>query len=68
MDDHIEYLTLHEVAEAVKVSETTVRRWDRSGDLPAFKVGDRGQIRVHPAELRAFMERSRVDPQQPEQE
>ncbi len=61
MDDSIEYLTLQEVAQAVKVSETTVRRWVRSGDLPAFKVGGRGQIRIDPEDLRSFMERSRVE-------
>ena len=60
MDENIDYMTLQEVAQAVKVSETTVRRWVHSGELPAFKVGSRGQIRIEPEELRAFMERSRV--------
>ena len=62
MGDDVEYLTLQEVALAVKVSESTVRRWVRSGELAAFKVGGRGQIRVHPSDVRAFVERGRIEP------
>ena len=54
-------LTLREVADAVKVSETTVRRWMRAGFLPAYKVGKRGQFRVSEEDLKAFLERQRID-------
>ncbi len=53
-------LTLREVAEAVKVSETTIRRWVRDGSLAAYKVGKRGQLRVKEEDLEAFLERQRV--------
>ena len=52
-------LTLHEVAEAVKVSESTVRRWVRTGALVAYKVGDRGQLRIREEDLEQYLE-SRV--------
>jgi excisionase family DNA binding protein len=53
-------LTIPEVAEAVKVSEKTVRRLIKRGDLPAFKVGDRGQLRVEEQELERYIESQRV--------
>ena len=63
-------LTIPEVAEAMKVSEKTVRRLIKRGDLPAFKVGDRGQLRVEEQELQRYIESTRVragDPSAPEE-
>ena len=56
----INLLTLREVAEAVKVSESTVRRWVRSRELSAYKVGKRGQLRFRVEDLEAFLERQKV--------
>lgn len=53
-------LTLREVADVVKVSETTVRRWVRDGALAAYKVGKRGQLRVREEDLETFLEGQRV--------
>ena len=53
-------LTLREVADTVKVSETTVRRWVRDGSLVAYKVGKRGQLRVRERDLEAYLESQRV--------
>lgn len=53
-------LTLRDVAESMKVSETTVRRWVRAGSLPAYKVGKRGQLRVREEDLEAFLEKQRI--------
>ena len=45
MKDHItggenmDYLTVAEVAEVLKVSQKTVRSWIQSLDLPASKLG-----------------------------
>ena len=49
-------LTLREVAEAMKVSESTVRRWIRAGALTAYKVGQRGQLRVRDEDLERYLE------------
>ena len=35
----VDYLTLREVAELLKLSEKTVYRLAQRGELPAFKVG-----------------------------
>lgn len=57
---NMKLLTIPEVAEAMKVSEKTVRRLIKRGDLPAFKVGDRGQLRVEEQELERYVESQRV--------
>jgi excisionase family DNA binding protein len=64
-------LTVPEVAEAMKVSAKTVRRLIKRGDLPAYRVGDRGQLRVEERELERYVESQRVrsaDLTKPQQE
>jgi excisionase family DNA binding protein len=39
-------MTLSEVAEFLKISDATCREEVRSGRLPAFEVGARGQWRI----------------------
>lgn len=56
----LKLLTLREVAEALQVSEKTIRRLVNRGDLVGFKVGDRGQVRVKSEDLVAYLERQRV--------
>jgi excisionase family DNA binding protein len=53
-------LTIQEVADALKVSESTVRRLIRRGLLVAYKVGDRGQLRMKVDELDEYVESQRV--------
>ena len=56
----IELLTVRQVSEAIKVSEKTVRRLIKRGDLVAYKVGDRGQLRVEEQELERYLRSQRV--------
>ncbi len=37
--EHQSFLTPQEVADLLRVSVYTVRRWIKEGDLPAYKVG-----------------------------
>lgn len=53
-------LTVRQVSEAIKVSEKTVRRLIKRGDLVAYKIGDRGQLRVEEQELERYLESQRV--------
>lgn len=53
-------LTVQEVADTLKVSEKTVRRLIKRGDITAYKVGDRGQLRVKEAELERYVDSQRV--------
>jgi excisionase family DNA binding protein len=43
-DDHA-VLTVHEVAAQLQVAPETVRRWVRSGELPAIIIGRTIRIR-----------------------
>lgn len=40
------YLSLPGVARRLSVSESSVRRWIKSGDLPAKRVGPGGRYRI----------------------
>ena len=53
-----EWLLVEEVAERMRVSIETVRRWIKSGDLAAFGAGGRrGGYRIRRDDLEAFIER-----------
>ena len=52
-----EFLTNAEVAERLKLSERTVRRWIESGDLKAHKIG--GCVRISYRDFANFLERHR---------
>lgn len=54
-------LTVQDVAETMKVSEKTVRRLIKRGDLAAYKVGKRGQLRVEECDLEQYLEAQRVE-------
>jgi excisionase family DNA binding protein len=40
-------LTVREVAEILRVDETTVRRWIKGGALDAIKLPHRGKREIH---------------------
>lgn len=58
--EQMKLLTVQEVADAMKVSGKTVRRLIKRGDLRAYKVGDRGQLRVNELDLEGYLEGQRV--------
>lgn len=47
-------LTVHEIAELLKMRESTVRAWIRDGELRAIKMGRDWRVAVK--DLEAFME------------
>jgi excisionase family DNA binding protein len=49
------FLTLADVAETLNVSSSQVYALVRNGDLPAIKLGGRGQWRVEEAALDSFI-------------
>jgi len=59
------YLTLEDVAERLKISVSTVRRWVKSGELKAFKVGNRGQYRINQEDLDDFLAEQEVEQIEP---
>jgi excisionase family DNA binding protein len=53
-----ELLTVHEVAQILRVDDSTVKRWIRSGALAAVKLpsyGQRAHHRVRVATLEALL-------------
>jgi excisionase family DNA binding protein len=58
-DDRVapRFLTLADVAETLNISASQTYALVRSGDLPAIKVGGRGQWRVESSELEAYIAR-----------
>lgn len=51
------FIPLSEVSEILGVSAAQTYALVRSGDLPAIKVGGRGQWRVEVDELEAYIQR-----------
>lgn len=51
------FLLLADVAEILNVSAVQARALVTSGELPAIKVGGRGQWRVEASELEAYIQR-----------
>lgn len=56
-------LTLVEVADYLRVSETTVWRWCSSGRLPAFRIGR--SWRVRRSDLEQNIERAMAEGDEP---
>lgn len=51
------FLTLSDVAETLNISAAQTYALVRSGELPAIKVGGRGQWRVEASELENYIAR-----------
>ncbi len=51
------FLQLADVAEILNISSAQVYALVRSGELPAIKIGGRGQWRVEASELEAYIAR-----------
>jgi len=55
--DQEEWLTVQEIADHLRVDESTVRRWIKIGDLRAFNVGGRrGGYRIRRSDFDRFVE------------
>jgi excisionase family DNA binding protein len=51
------FLTLSDVAEVLNISASQTYALVRSGELPAIKIGGRGQWRVERAQLESYIAR-----------
>jgi excisionase family DNA binding protein len=51
------FLTLADVAEVLNISSAQAYALVRNGDLPAIKIGGRGQWRVERVQLEDFIQR-----------
>ena len=55
------FLTIPQVAEELATSEAQILALVKRGDLPAIKLGGRGQWRIERAKLEAFIEQAYED-------
>jgi excisionase family DNA binding protein len=55
------FLTIPEVAEELETSTAQITALVRRGDLPALKLGSRGQWRIERAKLEAYIEQAYRD-------
>lgn len=55
------FLHLSDVAEVLNISSAQVYALVRSGELPAIKIGGRGQWRVEASELEDFIQKMYAD-------
>ena len=55
--DRFQFYSIETVAEHLKVSTKTVRRWIAAGDLAVHRLGR--QLRISDADLAAFLARNR---------
>jgi len=53
-EDPLKLYTVQEVAKLLRVTDSTVRRWLKNGDLPRVKLGH--VIRIRPGDLEKFIE------------
>ncbi|GAB3031387.1 DNA-binding protein [Nocardioides flavus (ex Wang et al. 2016)] len=61
MADDPRFLTLADVAEVLNTSSAQVYALVRRGELPAIKIGGRGQWRVERVQLEDFIQRMYAD-------
>ncbi len=51
------FITLADVADILGVSESQIYALVRRGDLPAIRIGGRGQWRVEVSEIQVYIDR-----------
>lgn len=54
-DDLPELLTIEEVANLLRVSKITLKRWGKSGKLPALRINSRGDRRYRKEDVLRFL-------------
>lgn len=54
-----ELLTKAEVMKILKISASTLRRWDRSGKLKAFQPTTNSSPKYDPKDVQKFVERNK---------
>ena len=59
MSERRDWLTTEEAAEYLQVHIDTLRRWARTGVVPAAKLGNRGGVRFRREDLDRFLEERR---------
>jgi excisionase family DNA binding protein len=56
MNERRDWMTTDEAADLLQVHLDTLRRWARTGVIPAAKLGNRGGFRFRREDLDRFLE------------
>jgi excisionase family DNA binding protein len=56
MNERRDWMTTEEAADFLQVHLDTLRRWARTGVIPAAKLGNRGGFRFRREDLDRFLE------------
>ncbi len=59
MQERQKYRTVEEVADELRVTPETVRRWLRAGELPGLNLGRKAGWRIDAADFEEFIQRSK---------
>ena len=59
MARRIKLLRIRETAEMLGLNPETLRRWDRSGKLPAIKISQRGDRRYRKEDIEKFISKNK---------
>jgi excisionase family DNA binding protein len=55
-------LTVSEVADLLRVHSSSVRRWQKSGELKSYRLGSKGSLRFKNEDILSFLQAaSRAD-------
>ena len=55
------WLTVDDVATALRVNPETIRRWIKAGRLPAYDLGRKAGYRLRPSEVEQFVVGKRAE-------
>lgn len=58
--EYMKFYTVIEVADVLRVSESTIQSWVRAGKLKASKLGGTKTIRIRESDLIAFVDESKI--------
>ena len=59
----MDFLTRKEASEYFRVTERTIDRWIKSGNLKAYKIGDgiNARLRITKEEIKRFLSKYKTD-------
>jgi excisionase family DNA binding protein len=49
-------LTVSEVADLLRVHSSSVRRWQKSGELKSYRLGSKGSLRFKNEDILSFLQ------------
>ena len=59
LDELPDLLTVREVADILRVSPLTIKRWGKRGKLPAIRINSRGDRRYKKEDIQKFIDQKK---------